>query len=143
MIRHELEALLQGALDDWVSDWLVRGFAADPYRNTTDLGSVGRLKLVDAIVLRAYASDEEAPRLKLLHSASFNTLHGTTWLARQSPLAPVEPQADGTTWDLVAGAAGSPPGRSWPPSVSHRTRVSGGRRGPGVRRGLTGCTPAP
>lgn len=53
-------ARLQSALDDWVSDWLLGGIAADPYRSTTDLGSVGRLKLIDVIVLRVYASDRKS-----------------------------------------------------------------------------------
>jgi len=97
-------ARLQGAIDDWVSDWFLRGIATDPYRSSTDLGSVGRLKLIDAIVLRVYASEEDAPRLKLLHRASFTSLNGATWLARNAPMAPLEPQADGTTWQLVPGA---------------------------------------
>jgi len=94
---------LQAAIDDWVSDWFVAGMAADPYRSTTDLGSVGRLKLVDAIVLRVYAAEEDAPRLKLLHRASFGSLDGTTWIARQAPMTPLEPQADGSTWQLAPG----------------------------------------
>jgi len=97
-------ARLQAAIDDWVSDWFVAGLAADPYRSTTDLGSVGRLKLVDAIVLRVYASGEDAPRLRLLHRASFTSLNGTTWIARHAPMVPLDPEADGTTWQLASGA---------------------------------------
>lgn len=110
---------LQAALDDWVSDWFVHGFAADPYRSTTDLGSVGRLKLVDAIVLRVYASNADAAHLKLLHRASFSSLVGTTWVARLAPMAPLEPESDGTTWQLAPGE----------PSVSARmvARLEGGK----------------
>jgi protein-glutamine gamma-glutamyltransferase len=110
---------LQAAVDDWVSDWLVQGFASDPYRSTTDLGSVGRLKLVDAIVLRVYATDADAARLKLLHRASFTSLVGTTWFARHAPMTPVEPEADGTTWQLAPGE----------PSASARivARLEGGK----------------
>jgi hypothetical protein len=112
-------ARLQSAIDDWVSDWFLRGIAADPYRSTTDLGSVGRLKLVDAIVLRVYATDEAAPRLKLLHRASFTSLNGTTWVARHAPMAPLEAQPDGTSWQLAPGA----------PSAAARivTRLEGGK----------------
>ena len=97
-------ARLQATVDDWVSDWLLRGLAGDPYRNTTDLGAVGKLKMIDSIVLRVYASQSDAARLKLLHRASFNALHGTTWMARRAPMAPLEPQEDGMTWQLEAGA---------------------------------------
>jgi protein-glutamine gamma-glutamyltransferase len=96
-------AHLQSALDDWASEWFLRGMAADPYRSTTDIGSVGRLKLIDAVVLRVYAADAGAPRPKLLHRASFSTLAGTTWTARHAPMAPLDPETDGTTWRLAPG----------------------------------------
>jgi len=90
----------QAWIEEWVSERYLRGMAADPLRNMTDLGSVGRLKLLDTIVLRVYARDADAPNFRLLHRASFNTLSGTTWLARNAPLAPLAPQANGTTWEL-------------------------------------------
>lgn len=93
----------QASVEGWVSDWVLRGMAGDPYRSTTDLGSVGRLKLIDSVVLRVYASDVDAPHFRLLHRASFTSLVGTTWLARNAPLAPMRSQEDGTTWDIAAG----------------------------------------
>ena len=109
----------QAMLGDWVSDWFMRGLAPDPYRSTTDLGTVGRLKMIDAIVLRVYAREEDAERIKLLHRASFSSLTGTTWVARNAPLAAIEPQADGTTWLL---AEGEPSAR-----VRIVTRLEGGK----------------
>jgi hypothetical protein len=94
----------QASFEEWISEWMLRGMAGDPYRSTTDLGSVGRLKLIDSIVLRVYASDADAPHFRLLHRASFTSLVGTTWLARNAPMAPLEPQADGTTWRIAEGA---------------------------------------
>jgi transglutaminase-like putative cysteine protease len=96
---------LQASLEDWVSEWYLRGMAGNPYRSTTDLGSVGRLKMIDSIVLRVYATGADALRFRLLHRASFTTLSGTTWLARNAPLSPLEPQPDGTTWRIAAGDA--------------------------------------
>jgi hypothetical protein len=96
----------QAALEDWVSDWFLRGMAADPYRASTDLGSVGRLKMVDSIVLRIDARPE-APPPALLHRASFTTLEGSTWIARNAPMAALAPQADGTSWQIGAGSARS------------------------------------
>jgi hypothetical protein len=112
-------ARLQSALDDWVSDWFLAGMAADPYRSTTELGSVGRLKLVDAIVLRVYAAEGDAQRIRLLHRASFTSLSGTTWLARYAPMAPLEAEPDGTSWRLAAGAA--------PRSARFVTRLESGK----------------
>jgi hypothetical protein len=98
---------LQTALEDWVSEWFVSGFAADPYKSSTDLGAVGRLKMVESIVLRVYADKGEAERLKLLHRASFTALHGKTWVARGAPMTPLQPLADGTTWPLAEGEPAS------------------------------------
>ncbi|MGQ0655737.1 MAG: transglutaminase-like domain-containing protein [Betaproteobacteria bacterium] len=96
---------LQTALEDWVSEWFVSGFAADPYRSSTDLGAVGRLKMVESIVLRVYADRQDVERLRLLHRASFTALHGRTWVARGAPMTPLQPLADGTTWPLAEGEA--------------------------------------
>jgi protein-glutamine gamma-glutamyltransferase len=94
----------QAALEEWVSERYLRGMAGDAYRATTDLGAVGRLKMIDSIVLRVYPqAGRDTPRL--LHRASFTTLEGTTWVARQAPMAAVLPQADGTSWHLSKGSA--------------------------------------
>jgi hypothetical protein len=95
---------LQASLEAWVSDWQLRGMDADPYRSTTDIGSIGRLKLLDTIVLRVYAEPQSAARLKLLHRASFNSYSGTTWLARKVPMVALQAAADGATWTLASGS---------------------------------------
>lgn len=92
---------LQSAVENWVSEWYLRGFEGDPYRSTTDIGSIGRLKLVDTILLRVYAMPTDAARLRLMHRASYNTYVGTTWLAR-APMQTVEPDAGGLGWRLAA-----------------------------------------
>lgn len=96
-------ASAQAALDDWIGEFVLRGMSPDPYRSTTDLGSVGRLKLVESIVLRVYAPPGRAPRL--LHRASFTTLDGNTWIARQAPMAALQPEIDGTSWPIAQGEA--------------------------------------
>jgi hypothetical protein len=94
---------LQASLEDWVAEWNLRGMDSDPYRSTTDIGSIGRLKMLDTIVLRVYADPQAAAKLKLLHRASFTTYAGTTWYARKAPMAPVAAQPDGATWVLADG----------------------------------------
>lgn len=93
----------QAALEDWVSDWFLRGMASDPYRSTTEMGSVGRLKMVDAIVMRIEARPE-APPPTLLHRASYTSFDGGVWIARYAPMSALTPQADGTSWDIHTGA---------------------------------------
>jgi hypothetical protein len=92
---------------------------ADPYRSTTDIGSIGRLKLVDAIVLRVYADPRTASELKLLHRASFTRYAGTTWHAPGVPMARLAPQPDGATWPLAEGTPG--------PGVRIATRLEDGK----------------
>ena len=96
-------ASAQAALEDWIGELVLRGMSPDPYRSTTDLGSVGRLKLVESIVLRVYAPPGRAPQL--LHRASFTTLDGNTWIARQAPMAALQPEIDGTSWPIAQGEA--------------------------------------
>ena len=93
-------AQLQVALENWISGWYLRGFGGDPYRSTTDIGSIGRLKLLDAIVLRVHAPRADAERIRLLHRASYNTYVGTTWLARAAPMQALEPESGGLSWKL-------------------------------------------
>ncbi|OLC68937.1 MAG: hypothetical protein AUH79_02510 [Betaproteobacteria bacterium 13_1_40CM_4_64_4] len=95
----------QAALEDWVSDWYLGGMASNPYRSTTDLGSVGRLKMIDSIVLRVYREPRGSSAPGLLHRASFTTLEGNTWIARRAPMAALQPLADGTSWEIAPGSA--------------------------------------
>lgn len=110
---------LQTSLEDWVAEWNLRGMDSDPYRSTTDIGSIGRLKMLDTIVLRVYADPQAAAKLKLLHRASFTTYAGTTWHARKAPMAPVAAQPDGATWVLADGTPDS--------SVRIVTRLENGK----------------
>jgi len=94
---------LQAEIENWISEWYLHGMDADPYQSRTDIGSIGRLKLYDTIVLRVYAKHGDAARLKLLHRASFNEYHHITWMARDAPLVPLAPAAGGATWRLAQG----------------------------------------
>jgi len=96
-------AQLQSFLEEWAVDLQLRGMDADPYRSTTEIGSIGRLKQYDAIVLRVYADPRAGAQR--LHRASFTTYAGTTWHARSVRMAPLEAEAEGATWTLAPGAA--------------------------------------
>ena len=93
---------LQAQLEAWIADWQLGGFDADPTRGTTDIGSIGKLKLRDALVLRVYLPPAEAKRVRLLHRSSYNTYVGTTWLTRGAPMESVTPEEGGLRWPLAA-----------------------------------------
>ena len=97
-------AQLQAQIESWAIDFNMRGLDTDPYRSVTEIGSIGRLKQYDAIVLRVYAAESDAARIRLLHRASYNTYSGASWLARESAMRTIESEADNTTW-LLAPAA--------------------------------------
>lgn len=100
-VAHVGLAEAQTLLIDWVMELnLIRTADPDPYRVRTEIGSLGRLKKYDAIVLRVYADEKDAARVRLLHRASYNTYSGRSWVARGTPMAPIESEADNLTWIL-------------------------------------------
>lgn len=123
---------LQMAIEDWFSEFQLRQ-STDPSRSTTDMGSIGRLKQYDAVLLRLYAPRDEAARPKLLHRASFNSFAGVAWQMKNRPLAPMQAEADGSTWVLAQGdvgrsvriAAKSDAGKTLLPLPAGTVRVSG------------------
>ncbi|MFY9316446.1 MAG: transglutaminase-like domain-containing protein, partial [Burkholderiales bacterium] len=91
----------QLAIFDWVVDLNMRSVDTDPYRVRTELGSVGRLKKYDAIVLRVYAEGRDASQFQLLHRSSYNTYLGGTWVARSARMENLDSLADNETWVLA------------------------------------------
>ncbi len=91
---------LQLLVGNWITDWHMRGMDADPYRTSTDIGTLGRLKQYDTIALRVYVPQKDAQRVRLMHRASYNTYLGTSWQARSAPMETMQAEADGATWLL-------------------------------------------
>ncbi len=90
---------LEAAVPEWIS---ASGSRTDPYRATTDIGHIGKLKESDAIVLRVTTPDGKAPP-RLFHRASYNAYFGAAWLARGAEFANLQglPQ---DRWPLAAAA---------------------------------------
>jgi protein-glutamine gamma-glutamyltransferase len=99
---HELQAVVESTLADWVFDYTGRD--ADPYRSRTAIGSIGRLKLSDRIVLRVDTGEPRARPL-LLHEASYNFYAHGVWGAVGAAFEPVPPEADRRTWHLLPPTA--------------------------------------
>lgn len=116
---------LQTFIQDWIIDRQISGPVLDPFRSSTRIGELGRLKKEDAIVLRVYAGRSEAGKPALLHRASYNQYVGNTWIARHGNLEALASRGDGTFFALGGAAAPNPP----PDSLSLRMsqRVNGGR----------------
>ena len=94
---------LEAAMPEWIS---ASGSRTDPYRATTDIGHIGKLKASDAIVLRVTTPDGKAPPV-LLHRASYNAYFGAAWLARNMAFAPVQGAAN-DRWPLGSNATTTP-----------------------------------
>ena len=118
-------AELQAQLEGWVVEWYLPGADSDPYRSVTAIGSIGRLKQYDAILLRVYASEDDAARgrsgFRLLHRASYNTYSGSSWFAREAQMQALKPEPGGTTWALATPA----PDPSWRLKIA--ARIDGGK----------------
>ena len=69
---------LEAAVPDWIN---AAGTRTDPYRASTDIGHIGKLKESDSIVLRVTTPDGRQPP-RLLHRASYNAYFDAKWLAR-------------------------------------------------------------
>lgn len=72
---------------------------SDPFRSTTSLGALGRLKLSDRVVLRVTPHAAFRAPL-LLRDATYNFYHAGSWHAIDARFTSVQPEADGETWKL-------------------------------------------
>jgi hypothetical protein len=88
-----LQTWLEGAAPEWLSN---SGSRTDPYRSTTDMGSIGELKESETIVLRLSAPAGRT-RPILLHRASYDYYFGGTWAARNGRFALIDPAAPSAT----------------------------------------------
>ncbi|MEO8145925.1 MAG: transglutaminase domain-containing protein, partial [Betaproteobacteria bacterium] len=114
---------MQAQLEAWMVDFYLPDSDTDPYRSVTAIGTIGRLKQYDAIVLRVYDTrgDAATPHFRLLHRASYNTYAGSTWIAREAQMEPMDADIGGTTWSLAAPA----PESTWRLRIA--ARIDGGK----------------
>jgi hypothetical protein len=99
---------LQAELVDLAMDWLDRsGARTDPYRSSTDIGSLGSIKTSERIVLRVDPGTAARTPF-LLHRASYNAYVSPSWVARDVQFAGVPRAIGGDAsegrWDLTEPA---------------------------------------
>ena len=90
-------------LEPLVLEWIHEHFwhSRNPFRGYTAIGSIGRLKQSDRIVLRLKpAVFHEYPRL--LREATYQSFSRNMWLAGGKSFNALEPVAEGTEWHLGA-----------------------------------------
>lgn len=108
---------LQLALEDIAFEWLSAA-DHDPYRATTRIGDVGRIKLSDAIVWRV-RTEHPVDEL-LLFEAAYTIFDGSAWRAPPERFALLGLPASGQTWML-----GTPRGQLEHIQVSGYTDAGG------------------
>jgi transglutaminase-like putative cysteine protease len=91
---------LQLLLEDLAVEWLYAP-EPDPYRATTRIGDVGRIKLSDAIVWRVDAA-RPPPQPLLLFEAAYSHFDGAAWRARSDSFRSLPAPVDGQTWQIDA-----------------------------------------
>jgi transglutaminase-like putative cysteine protease len=101
---------LQGVVEAIVTEWVVdsAGRDRDPFRSHTALGTIGRLKLSDRILLRVDTGGP-LPAPLLLHEASYDVYTASVWGATEAEFGLVPPAPDRRTWRLQPEAV--PAGR--------------------------------
>jgi hypothetical protein len=93
---------LQSRLEDWSTDFLqeLLSAGADPFKERTRIGEMGRIKLSDRIAMRAIPEGER-PRQILLREAAFDTYISGEWRATYRTFTPRD--ATMGAWRLAPG----------------------------------------
>lgn len=97
-LQYRVEGYAMEILDRYL--WRFR----DPDMATTAIGSIGRIKTSDRILLRV-RTGQPLPGMLLLREATYDTYGYGTWSNRKSLFAPVDPDTTGTHWKLSDQAA--------------------------------------
>jgi transglutaminase-like putative cysteine protease len=94
----KLQGVIEGAFLGWFDflTWHNR----DPMRNTTAIGSLGRLKLSDRIMVRVDTHGEKISGRILLRESTYTAYGYGVWTNFQNTLQLVEPGGDGKTWEI-------------------------------------------
>lgn len=97
-LQYAVEASVLQVFDRFL--WRYR----DPHQATTAIGTIGRVKLSDRIVLRVKtAAPLRAPLL--LREASYDAFRYGVWSARRREFTPIDAEISGTEWTLRPGNA--------------------------------------
>lgn len=94
--QRSIEATIIGVFDQFM--WRYR----DPDRATTAIGTIGRLKLSDRVILRVKPYQDLRKTL-LLGEASYQRYNYGVWSNSDSSYTVIDPEISGTAWTLADG----------------------------------------
>lgn len=95
----QLQVTLMEEMPAWLLAWFDQS-ATDPYQRSTAMGSIGRLKQSNRIVLRI-TGDGNKPIPELLQRASYNLFRHNTWFAASDAFKDL-PNTTSTQWPLTS-----------------------------------------
>ena len=101
---HQLQRYLEQ------NETLLRLFGAlsqdtDPYQSMTAIGDIGTVKLSNRVIFRVKSDTRSQPPL-LFREAIYNTYKSSKWYAARSKFRPIQPETDGTTWNIQSDSKG-------------------------------------
>lgn len=92
----QLQTIAESTFLDWIDQFMWR--SRDPRRTSTSIGSLGRLKLSDRIMVRVNTHGKILKEPLLLREATYiNYIYGV-WTNYQTTLRIIDPTADGKRW---------------------------------------------
>ena len=101
----KLQDVMETAFLDWFD--IFTRHNRDPMRNTTAIGSLGRLKLSDRIMVRVDTHGEKISGRILLREATYTDYGYGVWTNFQNTLQMVDPGGDGKTWEINKNPRGN------------------------------------
>lgn len=95
--------LISRKMMQWYSDWYA-SLSADPFRTSTAMGDLGRMKLSGEIVFRAYPEEPSIPLY--MKQSDYNVIVRNTWYSRPKRTTSVFPDTD-MEWQFFGAGEGS------------------------------------
>lgn len=83
--------LISRKMMQWYNDWY-ESLSADPFRTSTSMGSIGRMKLSGEIVFRVYPEEPSVPLY--MKQSDYNVIVNNTWYSRPKKTDPIFPDSD-------------------------------------------------
>ena len=95
--------LISRKMMQWYNDWY-ESLSADPFRTSTSMGSIGRMKLSGEIVFRVYPEEPSLPLY--MKQSDYNVAVNNTWYSRPKKTDSIFPDKD-MEWQFFGTGEGT------------------------------------